>query len=186
MEGIKQNLISLLERIPIFDGLSVEECKRVMSTGEPVKIPRGKTVYPANTPGSQMLILLMGTASIQSPDGREITQVEAIDTVGEMEIFTAAPRVAKVVAHTDISGLVIAKNELEVLIAHEPSLGVQLLKNIIDSLGRKLAASNAQAFTLPPVESPDPDPPADAPVETVEETSEDPPEEPLEESENPS
>ena len=185
MEGIKQDLIMLLERIPLFDGLSIEECKNVMSIGEPVKIPSGKTIYPAQTPGSQMLILLLGKVSIQTSEGREITQVEAIDTVGEMEIFTATPRVAKVVAASDISGLVIAKNELEGLIGSNPSLGIQVLKNIIDSLGRKLASANTQAFTLPPVESPDPDPPADAPVDPVEETSEEPPEQPAEESENP-
>jgi CRP-like cAMP-binding protein len=150
MEGIRQDLTELLERIPNFDGLSVDECKRVLSIGEQVRITPGKTIYPANTPGSQMMILLLGTVSIQTSEGKEIAQVEEVDTVGEMEIFTAPPRVAKVVASTEVSGLAIAKNGLDALIGSDPNLGVQILKNIIDSLGRKLATANARASALPP------------------------------------
>ena len=98
MEGIKQDLIQdhidLLGRIPIFDGLSIDECRRVMSIGEPVKYPTGSTIYQTNSPGSQMLVILLGKVSIQTPEGLEVAQVEAVDTVGEMEIFTLFPPAA--------------------------------------------------------------------------------------------
>ena len=90
------------------------------------------------------------------PEGLEVAQVEAVDAVGEMEIFTLFPRVAKVVASKDVSGLAIAKNMLEGLIGGDPHLGIHILKNIIDSLGRKLANANAQASAFPPAAAPSP------------------------------
>lgn len=80
MEGVKQDLIQdlidLLGRIPIFDGLSIDECRRVMSIGEPVKYPTGSTIYQTNSPGSQILVILLGKVSIQTPEGLEVAQVE--------------------------------------------------------------------------------------------------------------
>ncbi|MBB27760.1 MAG: hypothetical protein CME25_02540 [Gemmatimonadetes bacterium] len=84
----------------------------------------------------------------------EVARVEAVDTIGVMEIFTLFPRVAKVVANTDVSGLAIAKNMLEGLIGGDPHLGIQILKNIIDSPGRKLANTNAQASAFLPAAAP--------------------------------
>ena len=143
-DGARQNLIELLVRIPIFDGLVPDECRRLMTICKQASYAEGETIYAAGTPGAQLLILLKGTVSIQMPDGSEIIQIKPVDTVGEMEIASAQPRVANVLALTDVSGLVVGRADLENLVNTEPFLGIKILKNIIGTLARKLAAADQQ------------------------------------------
>ena len=88
------------------------------------------------------------------PDGSKITQIEPVDTVGEMEIVNGLPRVARVVALTDASGLAIGGTQLEGLIGGEPALGIKILKNIIGNLAQKLTATNQQLMDKGPGRAP--------------------------------
>ena len=141
-EEARQGLTDLLARIPIFEGLTLEECQELISICKKASYSDGKTIYEAGTLGLQLLILLKGTVSIQMPDGPEVATVESIDTVGDMEIASGHPRVARVVTSGDVSGLTIERVELEGLVRSQPQLGVKIYRNIIETLARKLIAAN--------------------------------------------
>ena len=139
-----QEFVEVLGRIPVFGNLTMEECRKLMGICKKASFFTGKTIYTAGAPGNQMLILLKGTVSIHMSDGTEIAKVEPPDTVGEMEIVGALPRAARAVADTAVSGLTVDRPELEKLIHGEPELGIKILKNLVDSLARKLDATNQQ------------------------------------------
>ena len=141
-EEKNQRLIGLLKRIPIFQDLTLEECRKLLAVCEKVAHPAGKTIFAAGAPGNQLLILLGGRLSIQTPGGLEITQIKPVDSVGEMEIVNGLSRVARVVAMTEISGLTLGSKQLGGLLGGEPVLGVKILKNIIGNLAKKLKATN--------------------------------------------
>ena len=138
----RQNLIALLVKIPLFRGLGPDQCLQVLKVSHQKSFEPGEKIYAAGTPGDEMFILLQGRVRILVTDDREVARVEAIDTVGEMEIIGASPRVADVVADGEVSGLTLGEGVLNDLFRREPSLGVQLLRNIVDNLSQKLAATD--------------------------------------------
>ncbi len=143
-EAGSQEFVEVLGRIPVFGNLTLEECRKLMGICRKASFFTGKTIYTAGGPGNQMLILLKGTVSIHMSDGTEIARVQPPDTVGEMEIVSAQPRAARAVADSPVSGLRVDRPELEKLIHGEPELGIKILKNLVDSLARKLDATNQQ------------------------------------------
>jgi CRP-like cAMP-binding protein len=94
------------------------------------------------------MILLKGDLRIELADGKEVATLKPLETVGEMEVLTGAPRAASVVAVTPVSGLLMSRPDLEALINREPFLGIKLLRNIISSLSHKLVAANSRVREL--------------------------------------
>ncbi|MDP6776904.1 MAG: cyclic nucleotide-binding domain-containing protein [Candidatus Latescibacteria bacterium] len=141
-QSAPQGVADILSRIPIFRHLTLEECRRILTTCKRSSFPADKTIYATGAPSKEMLILLNGTVSIQTSGGVELTKLHAPDTVGEMEILSAQPRVARVVAEGEVSGLTMTRVDLEELFKVEPQMGIKLLKNIVESLSKKLADSN--------------------------------------------
>ena len=138
----RQNLVGLLVKIPLFHGLGPDQCLQVLKISHQKSFKPGEKIYAAGTPGDEMLILLQGRVKILVRDNREVAQVEAIDTVGEMEIIGANLRVADVVADGEVSGLTVGEGVLDDLFHREPTLGIQLLRNIVSNLSGKLAATD--------------------------------------------
>ena len=138
----RQNLIGLLVKIPLFHGLGPDQCLHVLKVSHQKSFASGEKIYAAGTPGDELFILLKGRVRILVTDDREVARLEAIDTVGEMEVIGSSPRVADVVADGEVSGLTLSEGVLNNLFQREPSLGVQLLRNIVDNLSKKLAATD--------------------------------------------
>jgi CRP-like cAMP-binding protein len=143
-EGAPQGVADILSRIPIFRHLTLEECRRILATCKRASFQPDKTIYATGAPSKEMLILLTGTVSIQTSSGAELARLRAPDTVGEMEILSAQPRVARVVADSEVSGLTMSRIDLEELFKVEPQMGIKLLKNMVESLSKKLSAANRQ------------------------------------------
>jgi CRP-like cAMP-binding protein len=142
----KQNLLDLLIRIPLFDGFVPTECQKLLQICKRASFEEGKTIYPAGTP--QLMVLLKGTLRIELGDGSEVAVLEPLETVGEMEVLTGAPRVASVVAVTEVSGLLMSRPNQESLIEREPFVGIKLLRNLVGSLSHKLVVANEKVHEL--------------------------------------
>lgn len=148
VDEAKQNLVDLLLRIPIFDDLLPAESRKILQICKRATFAEGKTIFPAGTPGTQLMVLLKGTLRIEVSDGSKVASLEPLDSVGEMEVLTGAPRAASVVAETEVSGLLMSRNQLEALILREPFIGIKLLRNIVSSLSQKLTDSNEKVREL--------------------------------------
>ena len=136
------NLSDALVRIPLFRDITPSESKPILSLCKPASYEAGTKIYESGSPGTEMLILLQGSVHVVLPDGTEVATVKAIDTVGEMEIVTALPRTADIVAAEDVSGMTIGKGVLEGLFQHEPFLGITLLRNIVENIAHKLSETD--------------------------------------------
>ena len=147
-EESKQNLVDLLVRIPVFDDFVPSESQKLLHICKRASFAEGKTIFPAGTPGSQLMILLKGTLRIELPDGSSVATLKPLETVGEMEVLTGAPRVASVVAETDVSGLLMSRPDLEALIQREPFVGIKLLRNLVGSLAHTLVVANEKVREL--------------------------------------
>lgn len=139
-----QRLIDLLVRIPIFERLVPVECKKLLAICKQVTYPEDALIFEVGDPGGKLVIMLRGMVSVQQANGKELARLEAVDTLGEMEIVSAQPRYAQVRVLSDVSGMVITRNDLEDLFEQDPVLGVKILKNVVNSLADKLVAANVK------------------------------------------
>ena len=138
----QDSLISLLVKIPLFRGIGLSECREILKISLQKSYQPGENIYAAGTPGDEMLIILKGRVKILISGDREVAQLEAIQTVGEMEVVGSTPRVADVVADGEVSGLALGRRRLNALFESEATIGVQMLRNIVDNLAGKLAAAD--------------------------------------------
>ena len=89
-----------------------------------------------------MFILIKGILKVVFPDGKELSRISPVETVGEMGLFTAERRSASVVAVEDSILLAIYKKELMNLFRKESDVGIQILTNVISDMSNKLKKSN--------------------------------------------
>ena len=143
-EEPRQNLTNLLVKIPLFRGLGPNQCREILQVSHQRSFAQGDIIYRAGSTGDEMLILLKGRVRILVGEGKEVASVEAIDTVGEMEIMGSSPRVADVVAGNEVSGLTLGKGALMTLFESDAAMGIQLLRNIVENLAGKLAVADQE------------------------------------------
>ena len=140
----RQNFMSLLVKIPLFRGLGPRECGEILQISQQKSYKPGEKIFVAGTAGDEMLVLLKGRVKILISGGKEMARLEAIDTVGEMEVFGSSPRVADVVAEDEVSGLTMDSRALSTLFKRDAPIGIQMLLNIVDNLAGKLAAADQE------------------------------------------
>ena len=61
-----------------------------------------------------------------------------------MEVVGSIHRVADVVADDEVSGLGLGKRALNALFESNDTIGVKMLRNIVDNLARKLAVADKE------------------------------------------
>ena len=146
--------ISLLEKIPVFKDLRIDQVKRILRICKQQKFPANTIICRADDESLHMYILIKGMLKVTLPDGRELSEISPVEIVGEMGIFTGEKRSATVMTVEDSVVLTIFSVELLNLFRCESELGIQILMNIIQDLSHKLRKSNAIIEELKQVTSP--------------------------------
>lgn len=147
-------LLKVLEKIPLFQGLTPHQFKQVLHVCERRCFSANETLFRAGEESHGMFILLQGSLKVLLPDGKEISRIDPIGIVGEMGVFTGERRSASIVAITSCIMLSLHKMELLRLFRHDADLGIRVLLNVILDLSRKLRRDNEIIKDLKPLCSP--------------------------------
>ena len=126
----RENFLSLLVKIPLFQGLGLSECRKILQIAHQKSYQPGEKIYAAGTTGDEMLVILKGRVKILIS--------------GDKEVVGSIHRVADVVADDEVSGLGLGKRALNALFESNDTIGVQMLRNIVDNLARKLAVADKE------------------------------------------
>lgn len=112
--------ISVLQKVPLFEGLSRNHLKSILRETQLETIPAGQVVVAEGMPGGRMFLILEGLAKV-SVGGRKRATLGPGDFFGEMSLFDKGPRSATVTAETGIRALSLASwNFLALLQEHWP------------------------------------------------------------------
>lgn len=123
---------SLLEGIPIFEGLSQSDLNWLSMRAHRRVFPAGTNILTAQQPGEAVYIILHGTVKIhvEQPDGRDV--VLAIlgtgDTLGEMSLIDSAGRSASAITLEDSLLLWMDKLAFQQALQQFPSLAQNLVR----------------------------------------------------------
>jgi CRP/FNR family cyclic AMP-dependent transcriptional regulator len=123
-----------LAEVPLFQGLSKQQLRRISSLMTSIDRPAGEVLTREGELGSEFIIVLEGEVEVRQTD-RVIATRHPGDYVGEIALLDERPRTASVVATTPVSIEVLNRREFLSLLAEAPELSEQIMA----TMARRLA-----------------------------------------------
>jgi len=118
-----------LSEVPLFQSLSRRQLRRVARIVERLRYG-DEVVVRAGARGDAFYMILMGRATLQTPDGH-LETLSPGDTFGELALLDGAPRAATVRAAGQVVVGRIARDAFQRLVADEPGLDVGLIRGVV-------------------------------------------------------
>jgi CRP-like cAMP-binding protein len=125
--------MALLERAPLFQGLSRTHLRRLASASAFRRARAGTELVKEGVAGSVFYVILSGTAKV-SRGGRTLKRLGPDDFFGEMAVLTKAPRSATVTAETPVECLTLSATGLRSAMTRDPTIAIRLLATLADRL----------------------------------------------------
>jgi CRP-like cAMP-binding protein len=130
-----------LERSGLFAGLPRADVERIAANGEVRDVAAGATVVERWEASREFFVVLDGTVSV-SLDGAVVASLGPGDYFGELAALDwgagfGYPRLATVVAESDLRVLVIAPGALAALLRDHPLVEERVRASARDRLGRR-------------------------------------------------
>ncbi|HEY6399115.1 MAG TPA: Crp/Fnr family transcriptional regulator [Solirubrobacteraceae bacterium] len=142
MVTTSEEIVELLEHVPLFSGLAHEDLAPVAEVAMPRQFDREVVVFREGDEGDTCYIVRSGSARAvrEHRDGRSITlaHFHAGDIFGELAMFEGERRSATVETLEETQVLAILAGDMRRLVKHHPALAVKL----IAGLGRRLRHAN--------------------------------------------
>jgi len=140
----KSDRLDKLSRVPLFDGFSKRELRKIEQQATEVHVRPERTLTKQGDHGRQFLLILDGTARVER-DGKTIARLKSGDVFGEMSLIDNELRAASVIADGPMVLLVISRPAFGKLLDSLPSLRRKIMVGLSHRLreaDRKLAARN--------------------------------------------
>ncbi len=136
--------MDVLQKVPIFQGLSARHLRLIAREAEELQGPAGKMLARQGDMGREFILILDGSARVEV-DGKQIARLGPGDFFGEMSLLDGKLRAASVIADTRLVYLVIHWGAFLRLLERVPGLSRKLLVVLCGRLrdaDAKLAAMN--------------------------------------------
>lgn len=145
--------LDLLARVPLFEGLSQAQLRKLADVCEAERVARGKYVFREGEPGASMYVLVEGKVRIsrQLPGmGEEALAIlEPGAAFGEMAVVEEGLRSADALAHEGEALLLrIGRDPLDQLLFTDKELAYSVLWALVRTLSRRLRDTNERMKAL--------------------------------------
>ena len=119
---------SLLERVPLFGGLSRRGLRRLSEVAQQVEYTRGAIVVAAGTPGgAAFFVIAEGEVSVQR-DGHELARLGPGEFFGELSLLDGKRRTATVVAEKPLTTVRLTRDAFRDLVASDSDVAFQIME----------------------------------------------------------
>lgn len=128
----------------LFQGLSDEQRVRLAGICTYRHVAAGQPVFTEGEDAREMYLLLAGEARV-TRGGAEVARVGTGECLGEVALFTGTPHSAGAEAVEPLEVAVLAADDLTGLVRQRPDVGVEIYRNVVRDLGRKLRRADRPA-----------------------------------------
>jgi CRP/FNR family cyclic AMP-dependent transcriptional regulator len=125
----KKDVLAMLGRVRLFEGLSKRELESVYAAGKITEFPEGKAVVEEGATGLGFHLILEGEAAV-TVGGRKRATLRAGQYFGEMSLLDGGPRSATVRAETPVRTLGLTSWAFLPLIDDHPTMARKLLVEV--------------------------------------------------------
>jgi CRP-like cAMP-binding protein len=137
----KQEVLDLLSRVELFDGLSKADLNRIHGSTKQLSFGDGEDIIRKGGHGGRLYLILDGEAEVDI-EGKRNRKLRRGDYFGEMSLIDGEPRSATVTATTPVETVTLASFAFRPLISKHPSIALKMLEN----LSRQLRATIGNTF----------------------------------------
>jgi CRP/FNR family transcriptional regulator, cyclic AMP receptor protein len=122
----KKDMLAMLGRVPLFEGLSKRELEAIHGAAKVTEFSAGRAVVEEGATGLGFHLILEGEAAV-TVGGRKRATLRAGDHFGEMSLIDGGPRSATVRAETPVRTLGLTSWAFLPLLEDHPSMARKLL-----------------------------------------------------------
>lgn len=147
-------LIQTLGKIPLFQGMSTDELKVVLTICKAVNFAKDEIIFSEGDPSHHLYIVLSGEVDIATQKNGHLHTLGSCDIFGEIGLITQRTRSASTIARSDCKLLRIDHVEFNLLAGKHPRISAILHRNISTNLASHVLRmnNNAPLEHIPPAE----------------------------------
>ncbi len=147
LEGFgEQDGIELVQRLPLFRGLTFDETRRLWTVARVEARRAGEVLVEANEMGQALFIVKRGAVRVLR-DGAVLGRIGEGEIFGEMSLVDDLFTSARVEAETDVELVAFPRRPFELLVARDLALAVKIYRALCRTLSERLRRANEH---LPP------------------------------------
>lgn len=131
----KLRLEVALAAVPLFEGLSKRQLKRLASAAEVVNYMEGHSIVREGEDGDSFFVVLAGQAKVVV-NGRTVARALPGDHFGEISLLDGGPRTATVLTETPMTMLMITRKGFQKALEDDPQLTISLMESLARMIRR--------------------------------------------------
>jgi CRP-like cAMP-binding protein len=116
----------LLKSVPLFKDLSKRNLDEIAKYADEVRMGRGTVLAKQGSIGLEFVFIIEGKARVER-DGKVINRLSANDFFGEISLIDQRPRMATVIADSDVRLLVVHARSFRQLLDTVPGLAYKIM-----------------------------------------------------------
>ncbi len=130
-----RQLMNVLGAVPLFEGLSKKQLKKVADLAEVASFMAGAKIVEQGVVGDSFYVVLTGQGKVVA-NGRTVNHLLPGDHFGEISLLDGEPRSASVVSETQMTLVVITQKQFFAMLAKDPEVSICLLESLARAVRR--------------------------------------------------
>ncbi|MGZ4110305.1 MAG: cyclic nucleotide-binding domain-containing protein [Actinomycetota bacterium] len=130
-----KQLMAVLGAIPLFEGLSQKQLKKLTALGQIASFMAGATIVHQGVIGDSFYVILSGQAKVVV-NGRTVNRLLPGDHFGEISLLDGQERTASVVSETPMTLLEILQTHFFEMLQQDPEISVAILEGLARAVRR--------------------------------------------------
>ncbi len=130
-----KQLMNVLGAVPLFEGLSKKQLKKVADLAEVAAYMAGAKIVEQGIVGDSFYVVLTGQGKVVA-NGRTVNHLLPGDHFGEISLLDGEPRSASVVSETQMTLVVITQKQFFAMLAKDPEVSICLLEGLARAVRR--------------------------------------------------
>jgi HEAT repeat protein len=126
--------VIFLRRVPLFAELPPQDLQPIATGAEEHVFSAGDVIAERGEPGDTTYILVEGKVRVVGPRDEELAVRGPGEVIGEMAVISSRPRVASLVATTDVRVLELHKAAFEAILRERPETALAMMRLLCDLL----------------------------------------------------
>ncbi len=141
-----KSITEFLKNIPIFQGLTHWQLKRVSELLYLRDYEAGEYLFEVGQPGAAVFLIHSGKVSVEVDDGEGhlviLAELEPGSFIGELALLDQSPRSASARALVPTQAFALLRSDLETLVERDPALTAMMYRALAIVVGDRLKTTN--------------------------------------------
>ena len=126
--------VIFLRKVPLFEALPPQGLEPIAAVAEEEDFSEGELLAVRGDPGDTLYVIVAGQVRVVGADEQELAVRGPGDFIGEMAVISSKPRVASLVAMSDVRVLELHRPAFEAILRERPEIGLAMMRILCDLL----------------------------------------------------